>query len=133
MILSRHRHDYQAISTFEAGVVLVGNEVKSIVNKECDLSGSYVTIEKDGAWLNNAYVAPYDTPYAKFEPKRKRKLLLHKSELRKLKGETIIPLDFHLSDKGMVKISIAIARKNRNYDHRQREKEKTHRREMYDS
>lgn len=130
------RHDYFLIETFEAGMVLQGSEIKSIRAGQISIKEAYVRIEDQEAWLINAHIAPYD-PASKqnHDPIRKKKLLLHGKEIRKLddsirqKGTTIIPLSVYLS-KGRAKLEIAIARGKRNYDKRQAIKKRDSQREI---
>lgn len=130
------RHDYFLIETFEAGMVLQGSEIKSIRAGQISIKEAYVRIEDQEAWLINAHIAPYD-PASKqnHDPIRKKKLLLHGKEIRKLddsirqKGTTIIPLSVYLS-KGRAKLEIAIARGKRSYDKRQAIKKRDSQREI---
>lgn len=130
------RHDYFLIETFEAGMVLQGSEIKSIRAGQISIKEAYVRIEDQEAWLINAHIAPYD-PASKqnHDPIRKKKLLLHGKEIRKLddstrqKGTTIVPLSVYLS-RGRAKIEIAIARGKRNYDKRQAIKKRDSQREI---
>lgn len=119
------RHDYFILDTLEAGIVLQGSEIKSIRAGKISLAQSYVTI-KDGkeAWMLSAHIAPYDEA-SRFnhDPVRPRKLLLHKTEIRRLwdmirqKGITIIPLRVYLRD-GLAKVEIAIVKGKKLYDKR---------------
>lgn len=118
------RHDYFIEDRFEAGIVLRGSEIKSVRAGRVSLRESYVTTDGEEAWLVNAHIAPYD-PASRLnhEPRRRRKLLLHKREIYKLhngvqqKGYTIIPLTMYLKS-GKAKIEIALARGKRQYDKR---------------
>ncbi len=117
-------HDYFIEDRFEAGIVLLGTEIKSIRAGRVSLREAYVSTDGDEAWLINAHVAPYD-PASRMnhEPKRKRKLLLHKKEIAKLydgirqKGYTIVPISMYLRS-GKAKVEIALARGKRQYDKR---------------
>jgi SsrA-binding protein len=116
--------EYILMEHFEAGVSLQGSEIKSIRAGQVSLAESYVQVEEDGAWLINAHVAPYDpASYTNHDPIRKRRLLLHKKEIRELwdsvrqKGVTIIPIKLYLKD-GLAKLDIAIAKGKRLYDKR---------------
>lgn len=123
-------HSYEILEQFEAGIVLKGTEIKSLRDHGGALLESYVVIEKDEAWLINASIAPYKFGNIfNHEEKRKRKLLLHKYEIKKLKrvlaekGLTLIALSMYLK-KGKVKVKIATARGKKLYDKRQSIKER---------
>lgn len=121
----RAKHDYFILDTLEAGIALQGSEIKSLRAGKLSLAQSYVTI-KDGkeAWLLSAHIAPYDEA-SRFnhDPIRPRKLLLHKSEIRRLwdmvrqKGVTIIPLRVYLRN-GLAKVEIAVVKGKKLYDKR---------------
>jgi SsrA-binding protein len=119
------KHDYFILDTLEAGIALQGSEIKSLRAGKLSLAQSYVTI-KDGreAWLLSAHIAPYDEA-SRFnhDPLRPRKLLLHKSEIRRLwdmvrqKGLTIVPLRVYLRN-GLAKVEIAVVKGKKLYDKR---------------
>jgi len=119
------KHDYFILDTLEAGIALQGSEIKSLRAGKLSLAQSYVTI-KDGreAWLLSAHIAPYDEA-SRFnhDPLRPRKLLLHKSEIRRLwdmvrqKGVTIVPLRVYLRN-GLAKVEIAVVKGKKLYDKR---------------
>ncbi len=116
--------EYFLLEHLEAGISLQGSEIKSIRAGQVSLAESYVQVEEDGAWLINSHIAPYDpASYTNHDPRRKRRLLLHKKELRKLwdsvrqKGVTIIPVKLYLKD-GLAKLDIAIAKGKKLYDKR---------------
>lgn len=117
-------HDFYLLDRYEAGLVLTGSEIKSIRAGQLSIKEAYVYIDQEAAWLVNAHIAPYD-PASRMnhEPKRRRKLLLHKSEIRRLfetvrtKGLTIVPVRLYLKD-GLAKIEIAVARGKKKYDKR---------------
>lgn len=123
-------HDYEILETFEAGMILLGSEVKSLKDHKGSLQDAYVLISGNDVILKNASIAPY-AQAAMFghEERRERKLLLHKREIAKLikatqvKGNTIVPLAIY-TKKGFIKIKIAIARGKREYDKRQAIKER---------
>ncbi len=118
-------HDYFLEDRFEAGLALLGTEIKSIRAGHVQLKEAYVRAEGGEVFLLNAHVAAYD-PAARqnHEPRRPRKLLLHKREIRKLqeqvklKGYTIVPVKVYLA-KGRAKIEIALAKGKKQYDKRQ--------------
>jgi len=118
------KHEYFLLDTYEAGMVLKGSEIKSIRAGQISLSQAYVSTDGKEAWLMNAHIAPYDEANRfNHDPLRSRKLLLHRSEIRKLnekvrqKGATIIPLRVYLKD-GMAKVEIALAKGKKHYDKR---------------
>lgn len=118
------RHDYFLLDTYEAGLVLRGSEIKSIRAGQVSLAQAYVSIEREEAWLVNSHIAPYDQASRNnHDPLRKRKLLLHRSEIQKLadkarqKGATVVPLRIYLKD-GIAKIEIALAKGKKHYDKR---------------
>lgn len=116
--------DYFLLEHFEAGLSLMGTEIKSVRAGQMSLADAYIRIDERQAWLMNAHIAPYD-PASQFnhEPKRPRQLLLHKKEIRELwntvrqKGVTVIPVKVYLKDN-RAKIDIAIARGKKLYDKR---------------
>jgi SsrA-binding protein len=120
------RHEYFILDQLEAGLVLQGSEIKSIRAGQISLAEAYVRIDNgEEAWLVEAHIAPYDqASYNNHEPRRPRKLLLHKTQIRKLwdemrqKGVTIIPLQVYLKE-GRAKIEIAVAKGKKLYDKRQ--------------
>lgn len=118
------RHDYEILESFEAGLSLLGSEVKSLRDGKATLKDAYATAAKDGVILHNMHIAPYDkTGFAGHEPERPRRLLLHEREIRKLivmtdeKGLTIIPLRIYFKGK-YAKVELAVARGKRMYDKR---------------
>ena len=118
------RHDYFIIDEYEAGLVLLGSEIKSIRAGQISIKEAYIKIDGTEAWLINAHIAAYEPASRQnHDPKRPRKLLLHKKELLKLwdevrqKGVTIIPLRVYLKD-GRAKIEIATAKGKKKYDKR---------------
>lgn len=119
------RHEYHILQTYEAGIVLKGTEVKSLREGKISLADSYVRLKKGEAWLLNVHINEYEQGNRfNHDPTRERKLLLHKSEIRKLekavheKGNTIIPLRFYFKE-GKVKVEVAIARGKKVYDKRE--------------
>ena len=118
-------HDYTIDDRFEAGMALLGTEVKSIRAGGANLREGYIQVRNGEAFLINAHIAPYDpSGRTGHDPLRPRKLLLHKKELARLvsgtqeRGWTIIPLKMYLKN-GRLKIEIALARGKRQYDKRQ--------------
>lgn len=118
--------NYFIKDTFEAGVALKGFEVKSIRAGNVSLSDSFVSITKGEAFLKNAYIKPYEQATDQVvNPRRARKLLLNKQELRKLgkltleKGFTIVPTKMYFNNKSLVKLEIAVAEGKHLYDKKQ--------------
>ncbi|MGF6905645.1 SsrA-binding protein SmpB [Fusobacterium sp. PH5-44] len=128
MILARNKKaffDFFVEDKFEAGVELVGSEVKSVKNGSVSIKEAFIRIIKGEIFIMGMSVVPWQFGSVYNPPERRvRKLLLHKKEIKKLhekvtqKGYTIVPLDVHLS-KGKVKIEIALARGKKNYDKRE--------------
>lgn len=118
------RHDFFIEDTIEAGIVLTGTEVKSIRQGKLNLKDSYASVDNGEIYLNNMHISPYEQGNIyNVDPVRRRKLLLHKREIRKLnqeltlKGLTLVPLSVYLKD-GKVKIQLATAKGKKNYDKR---------------
>lgn len=127
------RHNYQILQSWEAGLVLSGPEVKSTKKGQINLSGSYVSVQPPSqVWLTNAQISPYPPAIQiqeKYDPKRKRKLLLNKKEILQLidkshsHGATIIPLKVYLKNN-LIKLEICLARGKKKRDQREDIKEK---------
>jgi SsrA-binding protein len=118
-------HEYQFHETVEAGLVLQGSEIKSIRAGRVSLQEGFVLFEQGEAWLVNVHIAPYDPASRQnHEPRRKRKLLLHRREIERLqsraqeKGFTVIPTKLYLKD-GRAKVEIGLARGKKLYDKRE--------------
>lgn len=129
----RARYDYHIEEEFEAGLMLVGTEVKSLRTGQANLTDAYAEVGKDGAvWLINCYIPEYNKAMKglNHNSRRERKLLLHEREIKRLmgkvqaKGYTLIPLDIHFNKKGIAKVKLGLAKGKTNYDKRQSEKEK---------
>jgi SsrA-binding protein len=121
----RARHEFSIDETFEAGIVLTGTEIKSIRNGKVNLSDAYARIERGEAWLIGAHIAPFEQGNRNnHEPKRERKLLLHRSEIDELlgrtkaKGQTIVPLRLYLTSRGRAKLELGLARGKQLHDRR---------------
>ncbi|KAA3612049.1 MAG: SsrA-binding protein SmpB [Calditrichaeota bacterium] len=119
------RHDYEILDTFEAGLVLLGTEVKSLRNGKANLKDSYARIRNAELWLFGVHISAYSHgTYNNHDPERDRKLLLHKKEIRKLIGRveeaglTLVPLKLYFK-RGKAKVQIALARGKRKFDKRQ--------------
>ena len=118
-------HDYHIVETFEAGVALLGTEVKAIREGNVNLRDSFARVEEAEVWIYNVHINPYShRGYADHEPTRKRKLLLHRQEIRKLigktveKGMTLVPTRMYFKN-GHVKVSLALARGKQAHDKRE--------------
>ena len=132
-------YNYFIIDEYVAGIVLIGCEIKSIRNREVNMSDSYCTFVNGELWVKCLNISPYknaDFSYQNYDPKRDRKLLLTKRELRKLKkdvdikGNTIVPVNLFVNEKGKVKMTIAMAKGKHTYDKSQTIKERDLDREM---
>jgi len=120
----RARHEYHIDETFEAGLVLTGTEIKSVRAHKVNLADAYARVEHGEAWLIGAHIAPWETGNRNnHEPKRNRKLLLHRGEIDEIvgrarqKGQTIVPLRLYLS-RGRAKVELGIARGKQLHDKR---------------
>jgi SsrA-binding protein len=129
------RHDYHILDTVEAGLVLVGTEVKSLRAGRASLVDGFASTVDGEAWLEGVHIPEYaQGTWTNHEPRRKRKLLLHRDEIHKLtnatreRGLTIVPLSLYFSD-GRAKVELAVARGKRDYDKRQALKERQDARE----
>ncbi|EHK2441010.1 SsrA-binding protein SmpB [Clostridium perfringens] len=130
------RHDYFVDEAMEAGIALVGTEVKSIRNGRVNLKDCYADINNGEIFINNMHISPYEQGNIfNVDPLRKRKLLLHKSEIQRLigivqqQGVALIPLSLYLKN-GRVKVNLGVCRGKKNYDKRDTMLEKAHKREM---
>lgn len=130
------RHDYFVEETLEAGLALVGTEVKSIRNGKCNLKDSYADVYNGEVFIKQMHISPYEQGNIfNVDPLRERKLLLHKSEIARLlglvqrDGYALIPLSLYLKN-GRVKVSLGICKGKKNYDKRDSMLEKAHKRDM---
>jgi SsrA-binding protein len=129
--------EYHLVQSFTAGIILTGTEIKSIRAGKCNLVDSYCLFINNELWVRNLHIAEYTygTIYNHL-PRRDRKLLLTKRELRKLdnktkeKGNTIIPTELYINEKGLAKLTIALAKGKRLYDKRETIKKKDIQRDM---
>ena len=119
------RHEFAVLETYEAGIVLTGTEVKSLRQGNANLSDGYATLKDAEIWLVGMHISPYaHGSYANVDPLRRRKLLLHGKEIRKIasrlreKGLTLIPLKVYFSH-GLAKLQLGVCRGKREYDKRQ--------------
>ncbi|CAN5644917.1 SsrA-binding protein SmpB [soil metagenome] len=131
------RYQYEILETYEAGVALTGTEVKSIRAGKVNLRDGFANVKRGEAWLHNVHISPHSMTSLAYnhEPRRVRKLLLHKQEIRKLIGQTeqqgltLVPLKMYFKD-GRVKVSIALGRGKKLHDKRESLKKKQDNREM---
>lgn len=133
----RARYEFSIDDTFEAGIVLTGSEIKSIRARKVNLADAYARIERGEAWLIGAHIAPFEQANRNnHEPKRTRKLLLHRTQIDELlgktksKGLTIVPLRLYLTDKGRAKIELGLARGKQQHDRRRDIAERDARRDV---
>jgi SsrA-binding protein len=131
------RHEFNIEETFEAGIVLTGTEIKSIRAGKVNLQDAYARVERGEAWLIGATIAPYEGGNRyNHEPRRERKLLLHRSEIDELlarvgqKGLTIVPLRLYVTAKGHAKVELGLARGKQLHDRRRAIAERDARRDM---
>lgn len=130
-------HEYQFLDIYQAGVMLTGTEIKSIRASKVSLSDAFCVFINEELYVRNMHIAEYkEGTYNNHDPKRLRKLLLHRKELHKLyvkskeKGLTIITLRVFVNDRGFAKVEIALAKGKKLYDKRQDLKSKDAQREM---
>jgi SsrA-binding protein len=122
----RALHDYEILERIEAGIALTGSEIKSIRGGKVSLQEAYARPERGELWLQGAHIADYEAAsYNSHEPRRPRRLLLHRSQIIELteqveqRGLTLIPLRLYLNKRGLAKVEIAVARGRRQYDKRE--------------
>lgn len=122
----RALHEYEIIETYEAGIALTGTEVRSLRENNCQLTDCYALIRGGEAWLHNVHIAPYrNGGWDNVDPDRKRKLLLHKREIRTLEQKTrergfaLVPLSMYFSSNSLVKVELALARGKKLHDKRE--------------
>ena len=132
----RARHDYEILDCVEAGVVLQGSEVKALRAGRANLIDSHVKIERQEAWLIGTHIGPYENASVEpHEPRRKRKLLLHRSQIRKLqhqttaKGLTVVPLELYFLGQN-VKVEIGVVRGQKRHDKRENLKKRDAQRDI---
>ena len=127
------RHDYEILNEYEAGIALLGSEIKSLRNGKANIQEGYIFVDDDGdIYISNMNIPVYDmtSKYFNHKVNRKRKLLLHRKEINKIagsiktKGTTVIPLSLFINDKNLAKLKIAIAKGKKLYDKRQDIKER---------
>ncbi|MFY9414375.1 MAG: SsrA-binding protein SmpB [Tepidanaerobacteraceae bacterium] len=131
------RHDYHVLETFEAGIALVGTEVKSLREGKGNLKDSFAKVENGELFLYNMHISPYEKGNIfNRDPLRTRKLLMHKKQINRLagrvqeKGLTLIPLKVYLNERGLVKVELALAKGKAIYDKREDIKRRDAKREV---
>lgn len=129
--------NFELVENFEAGLELLGSEVKSLRAAAADLTGSYARVDSGQCWLVGVQIAPYQQAGSRqHEPNRKRKLLLHKAEIHRIRikleqrGFTLVPLRIYFNKKGLAKMELALARGKRQYDKRETITKRDQRRDM---
>lgn len=130
-------HLYHFLHSYEAGILLTGAEVKSIKSGNANLSDAHCMIESGEVWIKNMHIAEYkQSRELEYNPKRNRKLLLNKTEIKKIerkineKGSTLIPYRIYTTDRGFIKIEIVLASGKKAFDKRESIKAKDEKRSM---
>jgi SsrA-binding protein len=133
----RARHEYSIEDSMEAGIVLTGTEIKSVRAAKVNLADAYARIEKGEAWLVGAHIAPWEGGNRlNHEPKRDRKLLLHRRQIDQLlgktkaKGLTLLPLKLYITERGKAKLELGLGKGKQLYDRRRELAERDSRREI---
>ncbi len=133
----RARRDYEIIETIEAGLALKGTEVKSLREGKVDFTGSFARFVGNELWLENLFIAPYEKgSYTNHDPRRRRKLLLHRHELNRLRGKleqrglTLVPLKIYFNERGYAKVLLGLARGRRKYEKKEVDKRRAIEREL---
>jgi SsrA-binding protein len=132
----RARFDYEILERLEAGLVLTGSEVKSLRQGRASLSEAFARVDGGELWLENMHIPPYEQGQKRgYDPRRRRKLLVHRSQIDRLvgraaeKGLTLVPVRVYFSH-GLAKVELGLGRGKRAYEKRQVTLEREHRREM---
>lgn len=126
----RARHEYFIEDTLEAGIMLMGSEVKSIRLGHCSIAESHAGPMAGDIYLFNAHIPPYKPARENHEERRPRKLLIHKKERNKLLGQakregiTLVPLSIYFNDRGLLKVELGLAKGKKKHDKREAEKER---------
>ena len=130
-------HLYFFLHSYEAGILLTGAEVKSIKTGNANLSDAYCVVEHGQVWIKNMHISEYkQSKEPDYNPKRDRKLLLNKAEIRKIerkvteKGNTLIPYRVYVTDRSFIKLEIVLASGQKSFDKRESIKEKDEKRSM---
>jgi SsrA-binding protein len=132
----RARHDYHIEETYEAGIVLTGAEVKSLRSGRASLAESYARVSDGEVWLENLHISPYShAGRGEYDPRRPRKLLLHRAEIERLigrtqeRGFTLVPMRVYFT-RGLAKVQLGLGRGKRTHEKRDAALEREHRREI---
>ncbi|SDF80405.1 SsrA-binding protein [Limimonas halophila] len=126
----RARYDYSIEEEIEAGLVLHGSEVKALREGKCSIKEAYAAEKHGELWLMNAHIGEYSPAMFNHKPRRQRKLLIHRRELKNLlgqinqKGYTLVPMQVYFNNRGLAKIKLGLARGKRKVDKRETEKER---------
>lgn len=130
-------HRFEFVEKIECGVCLLGSEIKSLRDRAASLDEAYARIDNNEVWLIGCHIAPYSHAHAEgHEPLRRRKLLLHRREIRKLrpkveqKGLTLVPTRIYFNERGLAKVTVALARGKTGADKRQTLKAREDKREI---
>jgi SsrA-binding protein len=129
--------NYEMVEKVEAGIALLGTEVKSLRAGHCELDGSYARITGSEVWLIGAKIAQYEkASIMNHDPLRQRKLLLHHRQIHKLQsrldqaGFTLVPIKVYFNDRGIAKVELAVARGKRQFDKREKITERQQKRDL---
>lgn len=132
--------DYYIEKTYESGIVLTGNEIKSIREGRVNFTDSYARIINGELWLDNLHISAYDKGFNyDYNPKRRRKLLMHSYEIKRLdnkvkeRGYTLVPLKLYINENGLAKIELALAKGKRSYEKRDKIKARDAERDLHRS
>ena len=130
------KKNFSILETYEAGIELKGSEVKSLRGKGCSIDESFARVERGEVFLYNAHIPEFNkASFFKADPRRRRKLLLHRREIKRLlgattqKGLTLVPLKLFFNERGWAKIEIGLAKGKHSYDKRKKIKEEIEKRE----
>lgn len=130
-------HEYEVLERYEAGIVLTGTEVRSLRDNNCQLTDSFALVRNGEMWLHNLHIPPFKQgSYNNQDPDRKRKLLLHKKQIRELaketqeKGMAVVPLKIYFSKNALVKVELGLARGKKLHDKRATMAERDSKREI---
>ena len=137
------RHEYTIVETVEAGIALMGTEVKSLREGKANIADTYAMLDDGEIILRGLHITPYShTSQTNLDPRRDRKLLLHRREIRRLigkvreKGLTLVPLKLYFNERGIAKVQLALAKGKKTYDKRraiaERDADRDLRRELKD-
>ena len=130
-------HDYEILETYEAGIELTGTEVRSLRENNCQLTDCFALVRNGEVWLNNVHIAPFSHGnIANHDADRRRKLLLHRRQIRELerqtreKGMALVPLKMYFNERSLVKVELALARGKKLHDKRASMAERDSKREI---